>query len=111
MADRLKEEEEIAETKRRDEEEKLQEKQRDPLKLLSGNVSNGSDMRGLTEGPGIESTEKAVEKDYEGVSGNENHTGKLSLSVFVFCFFFVLMLVCCSPTSLDGKNVKLLQCF
>ncbi|KAL9401560.1 hypothetical protein Peur_005409 [Populus x canadensis] len=75
MADRLKEEEEIAETKRRDEEEKLQEKQRDPLKLLSGNVSNGSDMRGLTEGPCIESTEKAVEKDYEGVSGNENHTG------------------------------------
>ncbi|KAH8500418.1 hypothetical protein H0E87_015611 [Populus deltoides] len=75
MADRLKEEEEIAETKRRDEEEKLQEKQRDPLKLLSGNVLNGSDMRGLTEGPGIESTEKAVEKDYEGVSGNENHTG------------------------------------
>ncbi|XP_052311075.1 RNA-binding motif protein 25 isoform X4 [Populus trichocarpa] len=75
MAERLKEEEEIAETKRRDEEEKLQEKQRDPSKLLSGNVSNGSDMRGLTEGPGIESTEKAVEKDYEGVSGNENHTG------------------------------------
>ncbi|KAG6764409.1 hypothetical protein POTOM_031877 [Populus tomentosa] len=48
---------------------------RDPLKLLSGHVSNGSDMRGLIEGPGIESTEKAVEKDYEGVSGNENHTG------------------------------------
>nr|XP_034923052.1 RNA-binding protein 25-like isoform X1 [Populus alba] len=74
LADRLKEEEEISETKRRDEEEKLLEKQRDPLKLLSGHVSNGSDIRGLIEGPGIESTEKAVEKDY-GVSGNENHTG------------------------------------
>ena len=45
-------------------------------------------MRGLIEGPGIESTEKAVEKDYEGVSGNENHTGKLSLSVIGFFFFF-----------------------
>ncbi|KAL3578241.1 hypothetical protein D5086_019745 [Populus alba] len=75
LADRLKEEEEIAESKRRDEEEKLQEKQKDELKLLSGHVLNGSEMTGLVEGPIVESKDEAIEKDYDGDSGNENHAG------------------------------------
>ncbi|KAJ6898898.1 hypothetical protein NC652_025416 [Populus alba x Populus x berolinensis] len=75
LADRLREEEEIAESKRRDEEEKLQEKQKDELKLLSGHVLNGSEMTGLVEGPIVESKDEAIEKDYDGDSGNENHAG------------------------------------
>ncbi|KAG6757530.1 hypothetical protein POTOM_037844 [Populus tomentosa] len=75
LADRLKEEEEIAESKRRDEEEKLQEKQKDELKLLSGHVLNGSEMTSLVEGPIVESKDEAIEKDYDGDSGNENHAG------------------------------------
>ncbi|KAJ6983562.1 hypothetical protein NC653_026397 [Populus alba x Populus x berolinensis] len=78
LADRLKEEEEIAESKRRDEEEKLQEKQKDELKLLSGHVLNGSEMTGLVEGPIVESKDEAIEKDYDGDSGDgvlQNGTG------------------------------------
>ncbi|CAK7326957.1 unnamed protein product [Dovyalis caffra] len=75
LADRLNEEEEITKSKRRDEEERLQEKERDGLKLLPGHVMNGSEITDLPEGPSAESKEKAVEKDYDGDSGNENHTG------------------------------------
>ncbi|KAI5573499.1 hypothetical protein BDE02_10G083000 [Populus trichocarpa] len=75
LADRLKEEEEIAESKRRDEEEKLQEKQKDELKLLSGHVLNESEMTNLAEGPIVESKDEAIEKDYDGDSGNENLAG------------------------------------
>ncbi|KAJ6718975.1 SPLICING FACTOR PWI DOMAIN-CONTAINING PROTEIN / RNA RECOGNITION MOTIF (RRM)-CONTAINING PROTEIN [Salix purpurea] len=75
LADRLKEEEEITESKRRDEEEKLEEKQRDELKLLSGHVLNGSEKTRLAEGPDVESKDEAIENDYDGDSGNENHAG------------------------------------
>ncbi|KAJ6771720.1 SPLICING FACTOR PWI DOMAIN-CONTAINING PROTEIN / RNA RECOGNITION MOTIF (RRM)-CONTAINING PROTEIN [Salix koriyanagi] len=75
LADRLKEEEEITESKRRDEEEKLEEKQRDELKLLSGHVLNGSEKTSLAEGPDVESKDEAIENDYDGDSGNENHAG------------------------------------
>lgn len=93
MADRLKEEEEITESKRRDEEEKLEEKQRDELKLLSGHVLNGSEKTSPAEGPDVESKDEAIENDYDGDSGNENHAGKFSLCVFISWLFSLMLCV------------------
>ncbi|TYH84585.1 hypothetical protein ES332_D02G206500v1 [Gossypium tomentosum] len=73
LADRLKEEKEIAEAKKRAEEEQLQlQQQRDALKLLSGRFANGAAKNVLAEEPSTESKDKAVEQHYERESSHEN---------------------------------------
>ncbi|KAL4361008.1 hypothetical protein GQ457_04G007260 [Hibiscus cannabinus] len=73
LADRLKEEKEIAEAKKRAEEEQLQlQQQRDALKLLSGRFANGAEKTVLAEEASTESKDKAVEQHYERESSQEN---------------------------------------
>ncbi|XVF02445.1 hypothetical protein REPUB_Repub04eG0175800 [Reevesia pubescens] len=73
LADRLKEEKEIAEAKKRVEEEKLQlQQQRDALRLLSGRVANGGEKTVLAEEASTESKDKALEQHYECESSHEN---------------------------------------
>ncbi|XP_039017875.1 RNA-binding protein 25-like isoform X2 [Hibiscus syriacus] len=73
LADRLKEEKEMAEAKKRAEEEQLQlQQQRDALKLLSGRFENGAEKTALTEEASNESKDKAIEQHYERESSHEN---------------------------------------
>ncbi|XP_065874422.1 RNA-binding motif protein 25 isoform X2 [Euphorbia lathyris] len=68
MADKLKEEEEIAEAERRAEEDKLQ--QADASNLPTDHITNGSEMKDSTEEANMELEDKALEHD-EGDSGDE----------------------------------------
>lgn len=88
MADRLKEEEEIAEAKSRAEEERLQQQQRDALKLSSDLIMNGSEKKILVEEAIIESKDKFVEQVNEGDSGNENRAG-----TFFLLYYLMLLLL------------------
>ncbi|XVE92444.1 hypothetical protein REPUB_Repub01dG0098000 [Reevesia pubescens] len=73
LADRLKEEKEIAEAKKRAEEEQLQlQLQRDALRLLSGRIANGGEKTVLAEEASTETKDKAIEQHYERESSNED---------------------------------------
>ncbi|XP_022725200.1 RNA-binding protein 25-like isoform X2 [Durio zibethinus] len=73
LADRLKEEKEIAEAKKREEEEQLQlQQQRDALRLLSDRIANGGEKTVLAEEASTENKDKAVEQHYEHESSHEN---------------------------------------
>ncbi|XP_023541514.1 RNA-binding protein 25-like isoform X1 [Cucurbita pepo subsp. pepo] len=72
--DRQREEEEIAEAKRKAEEEQLQ-KQRDPPKLLPGQMMNIDEKIVLPEEPANEIKFLTSEHDSELDSGRENHIG------------------------------------
>ncbi|XWS22579.1 hypothetical protein CRYUN_Cryun29cG0048700 [Craigia yunnanensis] len=71
LADRLKEEKEIAEAKKRAEEEQLQQ-QRDALRLLSGRIANGGEKTVLVEEASTESQDKAIEQHHDRESSHEN---------------------------------------
>lgn len=72
--DRQKEEEEIAEAKRKAEEEQLQ-KQKDPLKLVSGQMSNVNEKTILAEESANEIKVMASERESELDSSCDNHIG------------------------------------
>lgn len=96
LADRLKEEKEIAEAKKRAEEEQLQlQQQRDALKLLSGRFANGATKNVLAEEPSTESKDKAVEQHYERESSHENQISGICssspLHLFVVFISFYLL--------------------
>ncbi|XWS34819.1 hypothetical protein CRYUN_Cryun21dG0070100 [Craigia yunnanensis] len=71
LADRHKEEKEIAEAKKREGDEQLQH-QRDALRLLTGRIANGGEKTVLAEIASIESKDKAIEQHYERESSHEN---------------------------------------
>ncbi|XP_039035042.1 RNA-binding protein 25-like isoform X2 [Hibiscus syriacus] len=73
LADRLKEEKEIAEAKKRAEEQQLQlQQQRDALKLFSGRFANGAEKTVLAEEASTKRKDKSVEQHYEHESSHEN---------------------------------------
>ncbi|GLT50338.1 hypothetical protein SLA2020_238290 [Shorea laevis] len=73
LADRLKEEKEIAEAKKMAEDQQQQlQQQRDALRLLSNRVVNGVEKILLAEESTIESKDMSVERHYEGESTHEN---------------------------------------
>ncbi|XVE85055.1 hypothetical protein DITRI_Ditri17bG0061700 [Diplodiscus trichospermus] len=73
LADKLKEEKEIAEAKKRAEKEQQQlQQQRDALRLLSGRVANGVEKTVVAEDATRESKDRAIEKHYERESSHEN---------------------------------------
>ncbi|XWS68988.1 hypothetical protein CRYUN_Cryun04dG0141000 [Craigia yunnanensis] len=71
LADRLKEEKEIAEAKKRTEEEQLQH-HRDALRHLSGRITNGGEKTVLAEEASTESKDKVIEQHYECETSHEN---------------------------------------
>ncbi|GMY26212.1 RNA-binding protein 25 isoform X1 [Fagus crenata] len=75
LADRCKEEEEIAEANRRAEEEMQQKQQRDALKVSSNHVMNGSAKTVFDEVSSAEIKENSAELGYEGDSAHESHIG------------------------------------
>ncbi|XP_022776076.1 RNA-binding protein 25-like isoform X2 [Durio zibethinus] len=72
FADRLKEEKEIAEAKKREEEQLQLQQQRDALRLLSGRVANGGEKTVLVEEASTESKDKAIEQHYKCESSYES---------------------------------------
>lgn len=91
LADRLKEEKEIAEAKKKAEEEQVQlQQQRDALRLLPGRVNRGESTV-LADEASTESkdkADKAVEQHYEHESSHENQIfGNCSSCPFYFTFF------------------------
>ncbi|GLT86435.1 hypothetical protein SLE2022_045760 [Rubroshorea leprosula] len=70
LADRLKEEKEIAEAKKRAEEEQLQQQQRDALRLLSSRVANGGEKTVLVEESNRERKDKSFERNRTSGDGN-----------------------------------------
>lgn len=88
--DRQKEEEEIAEAKRKAEEEQLQ-KQKDPLKLVSGQMSNVNEKTILAEEPANEIKVMASERESELDSSCDNHIGNCLTCQLCEAFFFVRM--------------------
>lgn len=91
MADRQKEEEEIAEAERRADEEKQLQQEREALRDLSVHAANGSEQVALAEESFVELRDKATEQNNEGDSGHENHMGKLKLLVKLFIAFINLL--------------------
>ncbi|XP_062110285.1 RNA-binding motif protein 25 isoform X1 [Humulus lupulus] len=79
LADRLKEEQEIAEAKRRAEEEKLQQEQKDVLKSSLDHSTNGAEEAMLVEESNTELKDKAMEEDSEADSSRENYIGETNL--------------------------------
>ncbi|XP_057948923.1 RNA-binding motif protein 25 isoform X2 [Malania oleifera] len=76
LADRLKEEEEIAEAKRRAEEEQRLQQQKDELKHVASQGMNGEEKDMPAEETVVETKDEAVEHAYnEGDSGLGNHIG------------------------------------
>ncbi|CAN0892919.1 RNA-binding motif protein 25 [Linum grandiflorum] len=75
LADKVKEDEEIAEAEKRAEEEKLLQQEKEALKLLSPELANGSDKAASPDEMVIENEQKVVELGQDVDSGDANHTG------------------------------------
>ncbi|CAN4124243.1 unnamed protein product [Withania somnifera] len=77
LADRFKEEEEIAEAKRREDEEQQQKEQEEALKILSGHLANGREKAVPYEENNLDSQEKNIETAQDNLSQGEGvaHNG------------------------------------
>lgn len=91
--DRQKEEEEIAEAKRKAEEEEQLQKQKDPLKLLSSQITSVNEKTVLAEEPANEIIVMASERDPELDSSCENHIGNYLTCQLSEVFLFTCMSV------------------
>ena len=87
MADRLKEEEEIAEANRKArEEEEQQEQQDNAVKVLAVHVTTESKKDVMTDETDAQNKDKVVEQAYEGDSSHQNHIGNSFLLNLILWF-------------------------